>query len=95
MSPDLAVDAGALRACAFALADTGARLTTGAARPPIPPLVPHWATTDAAALAAEMAQQQLADIGAALTAATRQMAAAAADYEAADARAAQRLRSTR
>ena len=93
MSPDLAVDADAVRACASALADTGARLTAGAARPPVPPLVPHWATTDAAALAAETAQQQLTDIGAVLTAAVRQMAAAAADYEAADARAAQRLRS--
>ena len=95
MSPDLAVDADAVRACASALADTGARLTAGAARPPVPPLVPHWATTDAAALAADAAQEWLAGIGAALTAATRQMAMTAAEYEAADARAAQRLRSTR
>jgi hypothetical protein len=95
MNPDLEVDADALRTCASALADTGARLTAGAAQPPVPPMVPHWATTDAATLVAEAAQRQLAAIGAALTAATRQITATAADYEAADARAAQRLRATR
>ena len=95
MNPDLEVDADVLRACASALADTGARLTAGAAQPPVPPLVPHWATTDAAALAAEAAQRHLADIGATLATVMRRIAATAADYEAADARAAQRLRGTR
>ena len=58
MSPDLEVAAGALRACSSALADTAARLSAGAARPPVPPLVPRWATTDAAALAARFAAKE-------------------------------------
>lgn len=95
MSPDLEVVADALRAGSADLADTAAQLTAGAARPPTPPLVPRWATTDAATLAAEAAQQQLAGIGAALAAAARQISATAADYEAADGRAASRLRGSR
>jgi hypothetical protein len=95
MSPDLEVDADALRACSSALADTGARVSAGATRPPIPPLVPRWATTDAAALAADGAWHHLDGIGAGLAAIARQTATTAAEYEAADARAARRLRHTR
>ena len=95
MSPDLEVDADALRACSSALAETGARVIAGAAQPPVPPLVPRWATTDAALLAGEAAGQQLAGIGAGIAAIARQTATTAAEYEAADARAAGRLRRTR
>jgi hypothetical protein len=95
MSPDLEVDADALRACSSALADTGAQLAAGAARPPTTPPVPRWPTTDAATLAGAAVQQQLAGIAAELAATTRQIAATAAEYEAADARAAGRLRGTR
>jgi hypothetical protein len=95
MNPDLEVDADDLRRVAAAVAAAAHRVTAGAAQEPVPPAIPRWATVDAAALAAEAVGQQLAVLGADLAETARQITAAAADYELADARAATRLRLTR
>jgi len=95
MNPDLEVDAEDLRRAAAAVAATADRVTAAAAPEPLPPAIPRWATTDAAELAAAAARQQLTLLGADLAETARRIAAAAADYELADARAATRLRLTR
>jgi hypothetical protein len=95
MNPDLEVDADDLRRAAAAVAAAADRVTAGTTPEPAPPATPRWATTDAAALAADAARRQLAVLGADLAETARRITAAAADYELADARAATRLRLTR
>ena len=95
MKSDLDVDAGAVRDCASAMAGTVRGWPRGpprhrprcwfrAGRPPTPP----------SALTAA-AQAWLATIASQVTAASRQLTATADDYEAADVRAAHRLRAVR
>ena len=95
MTSDLDVDAGAVRDCASALAGSGARVAAGATQAPPAVLVPRWATADAASALTSAAQVWLATIASHLTATSRQLTATADDYEAADIRAAHRLREVR
>jgi hypothetical protein len=95
MKSDLNVDAAALHDCASALAGSGARVAAGAAEAPPAVLVPRWTTSDAAVALTSAAQTRLTTIAARVTAASRQITATADDYEAADLRAAHRLRSLR
>ena len=95
MNPDLEVDTDDLRRTASALSGTAAGVTGAAAHAPAPTPSPGWATVDAAALAAEAARAQLAQLGLDLAETARQITEAAASYEAADARAAARLRQAR
>jgi hypothetical protein len=95
MRSDLDVDAGAVRDCASAVAGSGARVAAGAAQAPPAVLVPRWATTDAASALDASAQSRLATIASRVAAASRQLTATADDYEAADVRAADRLRVAR
>jgi hypothetical protein len=94
MNPDLKVDTDDLRPAAAALAGTAARVTGAAAQAPPAVLFPRWATSDAGVLAADVARAQLPLVGADLAETARQITEAAAAYEAADDRAAARLRST-
>jgi hypothetical protein len=93
MSRGLEIEVPEVRRCASGLAGTGARVATGADA--IPEFVPGWATSDAAASAGEAARRRLAVVGADIAATARQIIAAVIDYEAADERAATRLRGTR
>jgi hypothetical protein len=93
MSRGLEVEVPEVRRCASGLAGTGARVATGAGR--MPEVVPDWATSDAAASAGEAARRRLAVVGADIAATARQIIAAVVDYEAADERAATRLRGMR
>jgi hypothetical protein len=95
MFPDLEVEADELRSASSSVADTAARITTATRQEPPVVTTPRWAATDAATQAADAAQGQLAFLGADLTETATRIAAAAASYEAADARAAARLRSAR
>jgi len=95
MNPDLEVDTDELRGTAAAVSATASRTTSGAARSPEPPPVPRWLTTDAAALAADAARDQLAQLGSDLAGTARRITRTAEAYELADARAATRLRLTR
>jgi hypothetical protein len=95
MHPDLEVDPDDLRRTASALAGTAARVTAAAAPAPAPTPSPRWATVDAAELAAEAARTQLVQVGLELAETARQITEAAHAYEAADARAAVRLRAAR
>ena len=95
MKSDLDVDAGAVRDCAAAVAGSGARVAAGAAQAPPDPLAPRWSTADASSDLTAAAQAWLAAIGSRVTAASRQLTATADDYEAADVRAADRLRVAR
>jgi len=95
MSNDLEIDAGGARACASGVAATGARVTDGASRSPVPVQVPHWATSDAAATASDVARRRLTAVGADIAETARQIIAATIGYEAADERAAARLRGSR
>jgi hypothetical protein len=95
MNQEFEIDAGGTRACASAMAATAARVTGGGTRTPVPVATPHWATSDAAALAADTARQRLTAVGAETAETARQIVAAVVDYETADDRAATRLRTTR
>jgi hypothetical protein len=57
--------------------------------------VPRWSSSDAAADLADVAVGRIIALGSDITAAARQMAGAAYDYEAADERATGRLRTVR
>jgi hypothetical protein len=92
MNPDLDVDADDLRRTASALAETASRVTAGARGEPPVESTPRWLTSDAATLAAEAAGGQLAVLGADLADTARRITDAVAAYQAADARAAARLR---
>ena len=95
MKSDLDVDAGAMRDRASAMAGSGARVAAGAAQAPPDALVPRWATADASSALTAAAQAGLATIASRMTAASRQLTVTADDYEAADGRAAHRLRAVR
>jgi hypothetical protein len=95
MNPDLEVDTDELRRAAATLADTAARVTAGSEQAPAAEVTPRWTTTDAAALAAEAARQQLAHLAGDIAETARQITATAEAYELADTRAATRLRLTR
>jgi hypothetical protein len=95
MTHDLEVDAGGLRECAAAVADTGGRVGAGVAGAPVTVPAPHWETTEATSLAADATRQRLADLGLEIAAMARQIIATAIDYEGADERAATRLRDAR
>jgi hypothetical protein len=86
------LDIPAVRACASAVSDTGARVAAGATRAPEAPGVPRWATSDALAPLAGELGRRLGALGATLGSTARQIAGAADDYEDADDRAARRLR---
>jgi hypothetical protein len=88
----LEVDTDGVRECAAQIAASGARVVAGVTAQPATVAVPHWATTDAAASAADRAGERLTALGAEITAMARQILAAVIDYEAADDRAADRLR---
>jgi len=95
MNPDLEVDTTDLHHLAAALSGTASRVTAAAAHAPSAAPTPRWATVDAAEPAAAAARTELARLGADLAETARQIAAAADAYEAADARAAARLRRAR
>ena len=95
MNSDLEVDTDDLRRTAAAVAGTATRVTAGTWQEPFVDGTPRWATADAAALAADAAREQLAVLGADIADIARRMVEAAAAYEAADDRAAARLRSAR
>jgi hypothetical protein len=95
MSPDLEVDTAAVRAAAESVDDLAARVVAGAAESPQPVAVPRGAAGDAAAEAADAARRELAAVGWAIGATAREIIAAILDYDAADERAAARLRSAR
>jgi len=86
------LDPAELRACAAAVADTGARVVAGAARAPAADPAPRWATSAALAGLADAARRRLSAIGADIEAGARQIGAAVDDYQDADDRAAGRLR---
>jgi len=94
MTSDLEVDTDAVRDCASALADTAAEVRTGMAPPPTV-TVPRWQTTDAVEILADAMERALAALAGDLEALRRAVLAAVTDYEAADARAADRLGRTR
>lgn len=96
MQSDLEVDADALRRCAQGLADTGAQVRAGLAQsPPLVVSAPGWATGEAGAALQATTARQLATLGDAIGTAGRQVAVAVAEYDAADDRAAARLRALR
>ena len=90
MTSDLEVDTDAVRDCASALADTAADVRAGVAPPPTV-TVPRWQTTDAVEGLAGAMERALATLAGDLEALRRAVLAAVTDYEAADARAADRL----
>jgi hypothetical protein len=92
MHPDLEVDTGAVRSAAAAMDDLAARVTGGESESPAPVTTPRWATSDAAATAAEASRRRLVSDGADIAATARQIVAAVLDYEDSDERAAARLR---
>lgn len=89
------IDETALRDCAAHLTGTGARVATGAAQAPAAEIVPRWTASGAAETASGAAQDALVRLGSAVQGAADLMVAAAADYRAADDRAAGRLRAVR
>jgi hypothetical protein len=89
MTPELEVDAPAVRAWAAALSATAAAIST--VPPPTPP-GPPWSATVAVTAAAGWAQLRLRTLTQDITATARQAAAAADDYDDADDRVAARLR---
>jgi hypothetical protein len=92
MNPDLTVDTTEVRAAASELSAAGRRVSAAAVDPPEPVSAPRWATSDATALAAEAIRRQLTELGAGITATAHEIVATAMDYEAADERAAVRVR---
>ena len=93
MDRDFEVDAPAVRSAASGLAGTGDRVAAGVDA--VPETVEGWAVSDAAASVEDFARRRLAVIGADITAAARQIIETVVDYEAADDRAATRLRNAR
>jgi hypothetical protein len=89
------VDVPAMRGCASALAEAGARVVAGAANAPPAVAVPRWSASDAATTAADAARRTLGALGAGIAAAGDLVGSTADDYRAADDRAARRLRSLR
>ncbi|HWS38203.1 MAG TPA: hypothetical protein VN408_36385, partial [Actinoplanes sp.] len=71
------------------------RVATAAAHPVRIVPTPRWATTVAATRATDTARQSLTALSQDIAETARRIRAVASDYEAADARAAARLRATR
>jgi len=92
MTSELEVDTAAVRAWARALSASAARIS---AEPPPPPGGPPWSATDAVVAAGDAARVRLRALADDITAAARQAATAADDYEDVDDRAAARLRGLR
>jgi hypothetical protein len=93
MTSDLTIDAEGVHACAAGLADTAATVRTGLHRsPPLVVTDDGWATAEAGDALVTAAARQLATIGAAIADTADRLHRAATDYEAADDRAAARLR---
>jgi uncharacterized protein YukE len=96
MPPDLEVDTDALRRCASELTDTSAEVADGVAQSaPLGPPRFGWATADALAELERAADRRLDALAASISATSRQVEEVADGYEAADDRAAARLRATR
>jgi hypothetical protein len=95
MNHDLEIDAGDVRECASGVGRTAARAVDGAVNVPEAVTAPHWATSDAATLAADAARKRLSGVGADIAATARQIVATVLEYEAADERTADRLRGAR
>jgi hypothetical protein len=93
MSPDLEVDTVAVRATAGAVDDLAARVAAGSAESPAPVTIPRWSASDAAAEVADAARREIAAAGWAIGETARQIIATVLDYDAADERAAARMRS--
>jgi hypothetical protein len=92
MKPDLTVDTTEVRAAASDLSAAGRQVSAAAMDPPDPVSAPRWATCDATALAAEAIRRQLSELGVGITVTAREIVAAVLDYDAADERAAVRMR---
>ncbi|HEY7274136.1 MAG TPA: hypothetical protein VH502_15490 [Actinoplanes sp.] len=92
MKPDLTVDTTEVRSAASDLSAAGRLVSAGAMDPPDPVSAPRWATSDATALATEAIRRQLSELGAGITATAHEIVAAVTDYDAADDRAAFRMR---
>lgn len=92
MNPDVEVDAPALCAAAGDTAELAAQVSSDAQDAPAAVTVPGWATADAAGEATASARRQAASIAADIAQAADQIIAAVVDYEAADQRAASRVR---
>ncbi|BCJ52316.1 hypothetical protein Asp14428_37910 [Actinoplanes sp. NBRC 14428] len=89
MTPDLEVDPDGVRAWAAALTAAG----QGFHLAPLPPVPgPRWSATDGGTAAAAAARRTVAEIADALVATARAANGTVDDYEAADDRAAARLR---
>lgn len=93
MDRDFEVDVPAVRGGAAGLTGIGARVAAGVGEAPEP--VAGWAISDAAVTAEYVARHRLAVTGTDIGATARQIIAAVVDYEAADERAATRLRDAR
>jgi hypothetical protein len=95
MNPDLDVDTEQLHGVASAVEATAARVREAASSAPSPVRGPRWATTDAAASAAETSGRHLRELGTDLRETAQHLEAILSDYAEADARAATRLRAAR
>jgi len=93
VSGELSVDIAALRDAAGTADGLAAGMSGGLSAEPAQVAVPRWATVDAAGAATETVRHHLLTASADLAATARQIVAAILDYEAADERAAIRLRS--
>ncbi|UQU64115.1 hypothetical protein COUCH_34955 [Couchioplanes caeruleus] len=89
MTPELEIDAEAVRRWAAALQNAGGRLHAG----PMPPVPgPHWSSTDAGTAAAAAARRVLMALTDDIIATGRAVVTTVDDYETTDDRAAARLR---
>ena len=93
MSFDL--DLPRVRTCAAALTDLGGVVAAGVTRLPDAPSVPLWSTSDALGTLLITAAREVSVAGEDVATAGRRIASIADDYEAADGRAASRLRDLR
>lgn len=95
MSSDFHVDTEDLLRLASALRATADRVTGAATASPVIDPSPRWAATAAATLAAEAMRRQWEQLGGDVAGTARRIAASAAAYQDADARAAARFRLVR
>jgi len=95
MDGELQVDTVALRACVRPLLDLGAEVSAGATCVPAPHTVPRWSACDPATDRAGAARSAMLALAASIAATGQAIEATVADYDAADARSAARLRTFR
>jgi hypothetical protein len=95
MNGEVQIDAMDVLDCAAALTGLGDRVAEGASGVPDPPPSTSWTVGAALTATGDAARAQLHAIGAEIASTARQITAAVADYEDADARAASRLRGAR